>query len=300
MPEKLITFAVFCVLLLLPSAIYAQELADPHFDVRVANPAFTKNYPRVLFDEAHNNNETTSGRYKPFANLLFDDGYHLAINRQPFTKQTLANAKILIIVDPLGSEDVDDDTAANAAFTEAECDAVFEWVRGGGALLLVLDKSPFASAAENLAKRLGIEMSKTETADAKNTAAEFGRPDLIVYSRENKTLGDHPITNGREQTERVNRVIVFGGQSLKGPADSETFLKLSETAVDNGKGSAAGRAQGLAIRVGRGRVVAFADAAMLSAQLTGSDSRPFGMNVPDVDNRQLTLNVMHWLSGLLK
>jgi hypothetical protein len=65
-------------------------------------------------------------------------------------------------------------------------------------------------------------------------------------------------------------------------------------------GSAAGRAQGIAFRLGKGRVVALGDAAMLSAQLTGSDDQPFGMNIPDIDNRQLTLNIMHWLSGLLK
>jgi hypothetical protein len=56
----------------------------------------------------------------------------------------------------------------------------------------------------------------------------------------------------------------------------------------------------LALRVGKGRVVALGDAAMLSAQLTGSDNQPFGMNVPNTDNRQFTLNIIHWLSGLLK
>jgi len=42
------------------------------------------------------------------------------------------------------------------------------------------------------------------------------------------------------------------------------------------------------------------DAAMLSAQVTGSDKRPVGMNVPNIDNRRLALNIMHWLSGILK
>ena len=62
----------------------------------------------------------------------------------------------------------------------------------------------------------------------------------------------------------------------------------------------AGRAQGIAFRPGKGRVVMFADAAMLSAQVAGADNKPFGMNVAETDNRQLVLNVMHWLSGLLK
>jgi hypothetical protein len=31
-----------------------------------------------------------------------------------------------------------------------------------------------------------------------------------------------------------------------------------------------------------------------------SFSLGFGMNHPGIDNRQLTLNIVHWLSGLLK
>ena len=59
--------------------------------------------------------------------------------------------------------------------------------------------------------------------------------------------------------------------------------------------SAAGRAQAVALPFGKGRVVVFGEAAMLSAQNVN-----FGMNYPGTDNRQLVLNVVHWLSGLLK
>jgi hypothetical protein len=283
----------------------AQQVADPHFDVRVEKPAYTKNYPRVLFDEAHNNVDTTTGRYKPFADLLFNDGYHTAVNRQPFTKASLATHKILLIINPLGAEDVDDEGADRPAFTTAECEAVNDWVRSGGALLLIADRAPFGAAAEILARRLGVDMSKGETLDPANADKEFDTPSVIVYSRENHLLAEHSITNGRNDLERVKRVIVFSGQSLKGPEGSDAFLKLADTAVDEiappGKNaSAAGRAQGVAFRLGKGRVVILADAAMLSAQLTGSDNQPVGMNVPNIDNRQLALNIMHWLSGILK
>jgi hypothetical protein len=100
--------------------------------------------------------------------------------------------------------------------------------------------------------------------------------------------------------------MTFVGQSLKGPEGSEAFLKLADTATDRLPGdppkdsSAAGRAQALAFKFGKGRVVVLGDAAMLSAQVTGSDNQPFGMNIPNIDNKQLALNIMHWLSGLLK
>jgi hypothetical protein len=283
----------------------AQQIADPHFNAKVDNPAFTKNFPRVLFDEAHYNSETTNGRYKPFAELLFNDGYHVAVNRQPFTKESLKTFKILVIVNPLGGEEMDEEGADSPAFTTGECDAVTDWVQGGGALLLVADHGPFASAADILAKRLGLDMSKSYTTDPANADKDLNDPGIIVYSRDNHLLAAQPITNGRSDAERVNRVIVFSGQSLKGPEGSDVILKLAETAVDNtassGKGgSAAGRAQGIAFRLGKGRVVVLGDAAMISAQVTGSDNQPFGMNIPDIDNRQLALNIMHWLSGLLK
>lgn len=102
----------------------------------------------------------------------------------------------------------------------------------------------------------------------------------------------------RKSRDRFYRPVV------EGPTGSEAFLKLADTAADKlapeKSGSAAGRAQGIAFRLGKGRVVALGDAAMLSAQLTGSDNQPLGMNVPEIDNKQLALNIMHWLSGILK
>lgn len=287
------------------AAALAQQIADPHFDARVDNPTFTKNFPRVLFDEAHYNLDTTNNRYKPFADLLFNDGYHIAVNRQPFAKARLASFKILVIVNPLGGEDMDDEGADGPAFTTEECDTLLDWIRDGGALLFIVDHAPFASAAEVLAARLGVDMSKGDTADPANADKESNSPYVLVYSRENRLLASHSITNGRSDAERVNRVLVFAGQSLKGPQGSDAFLKLADTAEDKiaspGKdASAAGRAQGLAFRLGKGRVVVLADAAMLSAQLSGSDNQPVGMNVPNVDNRQMALNIIHWLSGVLK
>ena len=104
----------------------------------------------------------------------------------------------------------------------------------------------------------------------------------------------------------MNKIIAFTGQSLKGPPDSVPLMKLSDTAQDvmpgpdNKPVSAAGRAQGLVMSFGKGRVVTLGEAAMLSAQLGGPNRMPFGMNRSGIDNRQLALNIVHWLSGLLK
>ena len=55
-----------------------QQIPDPEFNTTVAQPAYKKSYPRVVFDEAHNNFHTTTGRYKPFVDLISSDGYNVA------------------------------------------------------------------------------------------------------------------------------------------------------------------------------------------------------------------------------
>ena len=285
---------------------YSQQVADPNFDTKVAHPAYAKTGPKVLFDEAHNNFHTASGRYKPFADLITSDGYRVTPNKEKFAAASLKGFDILVISNALGAERMNMPEAANPAFTAEECDAIRDWVKGGGNLLLIADHAPMGSANQILADRFGVNMSKMFTVDNQNYDKESNNPGFIIYTRESGRLADHPITRGRNDSERINKIITFTGQSLKGPADSIAFMKLADSAVDATAGvnsnpmSAAGRSQGLAMSSGKGRVVVLGEAAMLSAQLAGPNKMPFGMNRPGIDNKQMALNIMHWLSGLLK
>lgn len=293
-----------CAVLFLTVSVLAQQQPDPEFNTSVENSAYNKDGPRVMFDEAHNNYHTTEGRYKPFVDLLTNDGYRVIRNRQPFTKPTLSGFKILIISNALGADDLDEEGADKSAFTDEEIQAVHDWVKGGGALLLIADHAPFGGAAAALASRLGVEMRNGYAFDEKNSVA--GSPSQLIFSRENKLLANHPITEGRSEDEKINLLQSFTGQAMKGPADSVAILKLSDTATDKPSfeaelsASAAGHAQALAFKFGKGRVVVQGEAAMLSAQIAGREKRKMGMNVPGNDNRQYALNVMHWLSGILK
>ena len=296
--------AAFVLLLLLAVVALGQQLPDPEFDTRVENPAYQRSGPRVMFDEAHHNFHTADGRYKPFVDLLMQDGYQVIRNRKPFTKASLDSFKVLVIANALGAEEADDEGSDQSAFTEEEVQVVYDWVRGGGALLLIADHAPFGAAAATLGTKLGVEMSKGFTFDTANSLQ--GEPSFLVFSRENKLLGAHPIVDGRNEKERVNRVLSFTGQSLKGPQESFAVLKLADTAEDapdresKSMVTAAGRAQVLAFKVGKGRVVVHGEAAMLSAQIAGPEKFKMGMNFEGYDNKQYALNVMHWLSGLLK
>ena len=283
------------------------QMADPDFNARVDKPAYRERGPKVLFDEAHNNFHTATGRYKPFADLITNDGYQITSNQQIFTRQVLQGYRVLVISNALGTARMNDPNAGNPAFTDAESDTVREWVRGGGSLLLIADHAPMGAANQVLAKRFDVDMSKMFTVDPDNSDKESLNPSFIIYTRESGRLVDHPITRGRNASERVNKVIAFTGQSLKGPSASIAFMKLADTAMDAMPGqnnkpvSAAGRAQGIAMKFGKGRVIVLGEAGMLSAQVVsnGPQQMKFGMNRPGIDNRQLALNIMHWLSRAL-
>src|SRR5256885_17121866 len=111
---------------------YAQQVADPNFDAKVAHPAYAKTGPKVLFDEAHNNFHTASGRYKPFADLVASDGYRVAPNREAFTKEGLRGCDILVIANAVWPGRMAAPDRSAPVFTEAECAAVRGWVKDGG------------------------------------------------------------------------------------------------------------------------------------------------------------------------
>jgi len=292
-----------------------RQFADPNFDTRVVRPAYTNEHPKVLFDEAHHNIHTANDLYSPFANLITNDGYQVVRNKNTFSQKTLEGCSVLVIANALGANEKGD----GPAFSEEESDAVRDWVQAGGALLLITDHAPTGAAAENLAKRFDVEMSKGMTEDSKNHDNSSGDSSQLVFTRENGLLLDHPITRGRDANERVNRVMTFTGQSLKASESGMAFLKLGDSAINRaatitveksgretrvlinyGEGvPATGYAQAVALQFGKGRIVILGEAAMLTAQLDGKTKKPFGMNVPGIDNRQLALNIMHWLSKLL-
>ena len=286
--------------------------SDLGFNANVSRPAYPKRHPKVLFDEAHNNADTASGRYKPFVDLITSDGFVVVPNKEELINKTLGRYEVLVIVNASGPGAQRD----SSAFTPQECDAIRDWVSAGGALLLITDHAPFSSAASELSNRFGIDLTKGYTIDPSKYNKEAEDQTELVFSRDDGLLGEHSITLGRDAAERINRIITFTGTSVKGPPGSVPFLKLSETAIDvipfdykptpqgdaapdPKRVSAAGRAQGIAMVYGKGRVVVLTEAAMLTAQVAARGFR-FGMNVPGIDNRQLALNILHWLSGLLK
>ena len=80
-----------------------QQTADLEYDTTVASPAYTTQHPAVLFDEAHHNLHTSSGLYKPFADLITHDGYRVEANKKALTRDVLQPYQILIIANATGA-----------------------------------------------------------------------------------------------------------------------------------------------------------------------------------------------------
>jgi hypothetical protein len=305
-----------------PRHAAAQQLGDSDFDPPVPAPAFPEGQgPVVLIDEAHQNFHTSEGRYAPFARLLRRDGYVVQPLREPISAATLGAARILVIANPIAAVNVGNWVLPNpSAFTPTEIDAVSQWVRGGGSLLLIADHMPCPGAADDLADALGLvfyngfAVRHRDGPDRLITALE-DVAGTITFSRADGTLVDHPILAGRATTERVESVMTFTGQAFRPRPDAidlrpllivpdgvvvllpERAWVFTETTP---RVSATGLLQGATLRLGTGRVAAFGEAAMFTAQRSGPQGRPMGMNHPDArGNAQFLLNTVHWLSGLL-
>jgi hypothetical protein len=304
-----------------------QQIVDPDFRAVVERPAYRRNGPAVAIDEAHSNFHTAGGQYKPFADLLTSDGYKVIASNRKFEMGSMNGIDVLVIANARNLTALTAGDLSTPAFTEEECDVIQDWVRRGGSLLLIADHAPFGNAAENLAKRFGVTMGKGWAFDR----LSGGITTQLVFSKENGLLGTHPILRGRNSFEQIKSITSFTGQSIGSPPGATMLMKLSDTAreaptpddlnaedamvrgtgnqreaIGSHSSSAAGRAQGIVMTFGKGRIVVLGEAGLFSAQIVrftdGDQGREmkFGMNVPGNDDRQFALNVLHWLSGLLK
>jgi hypothetical protein len=293
-----------------------EQAYDRSFDSRVAEPTYRAEGPVVLFDEGHLNTHTTGEGYKPFADLVRSDGYTLRILKAPMTEAALKGVSVVVIALAQGANDTNDD----AAYADEEAAVVEAWVRNGGSLLLITDHWPYGVAVSSLARRFDVGMGGGLVEDPGYHDPQRGASHL-VFSEENGLLRDHPIVRGRNPSERVRKILTFTGQSLQihATAAYTPFLALSNAAIEYPPGparaerdggdvrvhmeyrepvSAAGKAQGVALEVDAGRVVVLGEAGMLRAQRDRNGVR-VGMNVSGYDNRQLALNLLHWLSRVL-
>ena len=169
---------------------------------------------------------------------------------------------------------------------------------------MIADHMPFAGAAQKLAAAFGARYNNGFAINE----SERGKP--MLFRRSEQLLADHPITNGRDASERIDFVATFTGSAFETDETFRPILTFGESVVsltpevawrftdDTTRIPVAGWCQGAAKRHGKGRAAVFGEAAMFTAQR--ARGRSIGMNSPDAEqNAQFVLNVLHWLSGVL-
>jgi hypothetical protein len=271
--------------------------------------------PVVVLDEAHNNYHTLSGRYRPFGEFLRGNGFVARTSSAALTAAALAGVDVLVISNALNVQNVTIwSLPTPSAFTTEEIAGVKTWVEGGGALFLIADHMPFPGAAEELAAAFGVKFRNGFAFDTRQLQSPkpcLREPEIQIFRRSDGSLRAHPLTNGRNASERVDSVATFTGQAFEPTASSEPLLVFGSTAVQLFPTTAwefsastpvgvDGWPQASVREMGSGRAAFFGEAAMFSAQTcfggAGLGAVPMGMNSPLAEqNGQLLLNVLRWL-----
>jgi hypothetical protein len=288
------------------STVEPPRTVDRSFNPDISDPAYPPGRgPVILVDEAHNNFHTSVGLYYPFARLAERDGYVVERGLTRISSDLLKNCRIFVIADaqpPVKKGDP-------PTFTEEEVGILNGWVKEGGSLFLITDHMPDPGAVAELAASFGIRVS--------NGYAILGPPpgpaEPLIFRRDEGTLVDCVVTEGRSESEAVQSIATFAGSAFQADKNFIPVLifgkgirtwtpeKYWEFPPDTPNESVEGWFQGGVMEYGKGRIAFFAEAAMFTAQVFNNGRIRVGMGHPLAgDNARLLLNVLHWLDGILR
>ena len=298
---------LYFALLRLP--VWGQQVSDNNFDPNITSPKYQSGAgPTILLDEGHHNFHTLEGRYSTFGKILRADGYVVRAHQGLVSSESLSEADILVIANALHEKNINNWVKPiHSAFSVDEIEALRQWVEQGGSLFLIADHMPFPGATADLARSFGFEFLDGFARDTERIAKKLPGPD--VFSLRESTLSKHEALQGIASAEHIDSLATFGGQAFKIPEEAVSLITLPErfeillpdTAwqfhPDTRVESAAGLSQGAVLTYGKGRIAISGEAAMFSAQLSGKEKRPMGLNHPKATgNLQFLRNLISWLA----
>lgn len=295
---------LFCVLLL-PTCLCAQSVADTGFHYMTARPHYSDGKgPLILYDGGHNNPLSLKGQYSAFGRVLEADGYRLATHQGPIMAEALPGARVFVTVNAM--HDLENlDLPTGNVYTDEEVETLYTWVhQHGGSLFIITDHMPCAGSVSKLAARFGFNLING-FAQRKD-----GLPE--IFSRKRGNLTSNAVTDVEGAV--IDSIRVWGGTGFFPPPDAvvvsslgedyEVFLPAQVAEMNHHvaptvpKISGTGLANGAILQCGRGRVFIVADGAPFTAQLQGIKSHKRGMNHPDAtQNAQFLLNIIRWLDA---
>ncbi len=215
------------------------------------------------------------GSYGPLTDLLRGEDYRVSSIVTAFDSRVLRRFDVLVVSGP----------RAEAPFSAEEVQAVHEWVKGGGSLLLTADHFPYSAPASVLAAPFGIEIT-----------------DLSVYTTDNQTSFPFAELGGHEVTRGLESVWVFFGVAVDFPSSAVQLLPCDTTHEASPRGvppgvSADGLTMAGVLEVGAGRVAVLGESGMISCQeMANGESYGFCAEGAE-DNVLFTLQLFEWLAG---
>ena len=287
---RITNIALVGLLAVAPALATAQQIVDPNANTKVTDPAFALGKgPLILVDSGHDENQTLARNYAPFGALLTHDGYVVRSFAKSASPTDLAAAGVLVIAEPLDPKDPANQPKyqSTSAFTPQEIAIITDWVKGGGALLMIADHPPYAGSLRALAASFGFEIE--EYAAQKDPQAEF-------FSFANGGLVDGPLTHGLDQIQ------TFYGTAFTAPPAATPLLRFDSTwtmlVTDKPpRPMTPNDLRGATMTFGKGRVALLAEGGAWSAQLVGPKKRMIGFDAPGAPgNKRFIRNVIRWLA----
>jgi len=294
---------LFLLLLFSASFLVGQPKIDTTFRVSVIDPMFKESGIKVLIDEAHNNFHRKETGLFALTRMMEADGAEVLINDEKFTSKKLDDYDLLIIANALHDSNVENwQTPCPSAFTKAEIRVLENYVRDGGNLLLIADHMPYGGAAQDLAKKFGVNWNN-------GFALQQGQHwPPSVFERSKNMIMDSPVTIDSKYTKKISYIASFAGSVFQAPENASPFMIYDDSHVilmpdvawqfseETKKENSEGWVQGACLKYENGKIVFLGEAAMITAQL-GDHGNKVGMNNPKdaPENAQLALNIFRYL-----
>ncbi|WP_248959551.1 DUF6421 family protein [Sphaerisporangium perillae] len=241
-------------------------------------------FPRVLFDEAHNESWTIrreaaesmnpahpdDNSYARAAETLRRLGQTVTAHTEgPLTPGVLNAHDVFVIAHPSGDRWERTTGLGSPAFPAEELDAIERYVAAGGGLIVLAEceQEKYGNNLAELLARFGVGIEHTTVQDPGNS---YNGVATWVLGRPVPAAGDDLTAGARE-------ACFYRAGVLSPPAGATVLFETSPTA------DPAQRALAVALRHGEGRVVVFAD-----SDLFGDDS------IGDLRHARLWGNVVTW------
>jgi len=266
-------------------------------------------YPVVLWDGSHNNYgvDTT---FNSYLDWLGGQGYAVSLSEDLFNHDVLAGVDVLVLDNPLAEANIEYwGLPTPSAYADDEVSAVIDWVRAGGAVLMVVEHMPFPGAFGLLLDAFEVEASNGFAIKSSGVSLlgtdDQGPVGLFVYKRSSGDFPDHPVVAGRTVDERIDTLAADWGSAFRMPDGATILLTLPDDALsvepevawefdstttmkDVGGWSQAGLMQ-----FGEGRVAVIGDNFLLTDP--GSLIEP--ADQIGIQHPQFTINLFRWLAG---